>query len=81
MAGQDHPAAVQLAQQLAELDKLKAEFISIASHELKTPLTSLLGHAELLIRRVRQLSHHHPDATNLLRRPYRPSHWATPAGV
>ncbi|MEO7648479.1 MAG: HAMP domain-containing sensor histidine kinase [Gemmatimonadaceae bacterium] len=37
-----------MARQLAELDKLKAEFISIASHELKTPLNVIIGYLELL---------------------------------
>ncbi|MBN2368663.1 PAS domain-containing protein [Candidatus Woesearchaeota archaeon] len=33
---------------LTELDKEKDEFISIAAHELKTPLTSIKGFAQLL---------------------------------
>lgn len=37
-----------MVRQLAELDKLKAEFISIASHELKTPLNVIIGYLELL---------------------------------
>ena len=36
-----------MVQRLAELDKLKAEFISVASHELKTPINVILGYVEL----------------------------------
>jgi signal transduction histidine kinase len=34
--------------QLSELDKLKAEFVSVASHELKTPINVIVGYLELL---------------------------------
>jgi signal transduction histidine kinase len=37
-----------MAQQLAELDKLKAEFVSVASHELKTPINVIIGYIQLL---------------------------------
>ena len=36
-----------MARQLAELDKLKAEFVSVASHELKTPINVVLGYLQL----------------------------------
>jgi signal transduction histidine kinase len=37
-----------MSQQLAELDKLKAEFVSVASHELKTPINVILGYLQLM---------------------------------
>ncbi|MDB4880016.1 MAG: ATP-binding region ATPase domain protein, partial [Gemmatimonadetes bacterium] len=37
-----------MSRQLAELDKLKAEFVSIASHELKTPINVILGYLALM---------------------------------
>jgi signal transduction histidine kinase len=36
-----------MSRQLAELDKLKAEFVSVASHELKTPLNVVIGYLQL----------------------------------
>lgn len=35
-------------QELKQLDHLKSEFINVAAHELRTPLSVLMGHAELL---------------------------------
>jgi signal transduction histidine kinase len=37
-----------MATRLGELDRLKAEFVSMASHELKTPLNVILGYLTLL---------------------------------
>lgn len=37
-----------MSRQLAELDKLKAEFVSVASHELKTPINVIIGYTQLL---------------------------------
>lgn len=34
--------------QLVELDKLKAEFVSVASHELKTPINVIMGYVQLM---------------------------------
>ncbi|GAC1400582.1 MAG: hypothetical protein NVSMB49_13160 [Ktedonobacteraceae bacterium] len=38
--------------QLKDNDQLKDRFLSIASHELKTPITSIRGQAQLAIRRL-----------------------------
>jgi signal transduction histidine kinase len=37
-----------MSRQLAELDKLKAEYASIASHELRTPINVILGYVQLM---------------------------------
>jgi signal transduction histidine kinase len=38
----------EMSRQLGELDKLKAEYASIASHELKTPINVILGYLQLM---------------------------------
>ena len=37
-----------MAVQLSELERLRAEFVGVASHELKTPINVILGYLELL---------------------------------
>jgi signal transduction histidine kinase len=37
-----------MAKQLEELERLRAEFVSVASHELKTPINVIIGYLELL---------------------------------
>ena len=37
------------AHALEELNRLKSEFISVASHELRTPMTAILGFSELML--------------------------------
>jgi signal transduction histidine kinase len=41
-----------MTHRLAELDRMKAEFMSIATHELKTPINVISGYAELMEERV-----------------------------
>ena len=40
---------------LADLDRLKTDFVATITHELKTPLTSLLGYAQILRKRAAEL--------------------------
>ncbi len=40
---------------LADLDRLKTDFIATITHELKTPLTSLMGYAQILRKRATDL--------------------------
>ena len=37
-----------MASQLAELERLRAEFVGVASHELKTPINVIIGYLDLL---------------------------------
>jgi signal transduction histidine kinase len=37
-----------MADQLAELERIRAEFVSVASHELKTPINVIIGYLQLL---------------------------------
>ncbi len=36
---------------LSKIDRMKSEFITTAAHELRTPMTTILGYAELLLSR------------------------------
>jgi signal transduction histidine kinase len=41
-------------EKLQELDKLKSQFLSIASHELKTPITAMSGFVQIAVRRIKK---------------------------
>ena len=45
----------QSVERLADLDRLKTDFIATITHELKTPLTSLMGYATILRKRSAEL--------------------------
>jgi len=52
-------------EQLQELDKLKSQFLSIASHELKTPITAMSGFVQIAVRRIkRRLGAGRPNETD-----------------
>ncbi len=63
----------QMAEDLAETERLKNEFISSVSHELRTPLTSIRGWVETLMTWTTQrtkttagpLDHRHRDGPPL----------------
>src|SRR6266513_1467745 len=42
-------------EQLKELDRTKSQFLSMASHELKTPITAMSGFLQVGLRRIRGL--------------------------
>ncbi|MBV9232266.1 MAG: HAMP domain-containing histidine kinase [Chloroflexi bacterium] len=42
----------QANQELEQLNQVKDQFISMASHELKTPITTIRGQAQMLLRRL-----------------------------
>lgn len=57
-----------------EVDRLKSEFVSIASHELRTPMTSILGFSEIMLTKSlppemikRYLTQIHNEAERLTR--------------
>ncbi len=42
----------EVTNRLQELDRMKTNFISVTSHEMRTPLTVLRGHSEALLERL-----------------------------
>ncbi|HEX6135849.1 MAG TPA: HAMP domain-containing sensor histidine kinase [Longimicrobiales bacterium] len=46
-----------MTQRLAELDRLRAEFVGSTSHDLKTPISIIAGYAELIHDELRGPSH------------------------
>src|SRR5437879_6765015 len=48
-------------EQLTELDRLKSQFLSIASHELKTPITAMSGFLQVALKRLRRIAEGHGD--------------------
>lgn len=73
----DHIAVLLEARQLAAVEstlrareesaRLKEEFLSAAAHDLRTPLTVVLGQAELLERRIARDPSAPPDAAGVVR--------------
>src|SRR5260370_36098340 len=47
--------------QLEQADQVKDQFLSMAAHELRTPVTSIQGHVQLLLRRLKRQSARNPE--------------------
>jgi signal transduction histidine kinase len=56
-AARVHQRERELITELQELDRYKGEMIATITHELKTPLTAIIGHGELLQETVAGLPH------------------------
>ncbi|MGH2508928.1 MAG: sensor histidine kinase, partial [Ktedonobacteraceae bacterium] len=54
-------ALAQSNTQLEQADRVKDQFLSMASHELRTPVTSIHGYVQLLMRRVKKQSSAIPE--------------------
>jgi two-component system, sensor histidine kinase and response regulator len=58
-----YATAQENVERLQEVDRLKSQFLSMASHELKTPLTSISGYLQVGLKRAqRRLARGHPNA-------------------
>jgi signal transduction histidine kinase len=62
-----HAAVTASLRAREESARLKEEFLSAAAHDLRTPLTVVLGQAELLERRIARDPHSPPDAAGVSR--------------
>lgn len=51
----------QANERLRELDRLKSEFVSLVSHELRAPLTNIKGAVELLLENVEASQEYQPQ--------------------
>lgn len=62
MAEDQAERLAEVNEQLKEANQLKDFFLSVASHELKTPITTIRGEAQLALRRLNKLGESLPEA-------------------
>ena len=55
----------EVNQKLQDADQMKDRFLSIASHELKTPITSIRGQTQLMLRRLSKQKELSPDMATI----------------
>lgn len=55
----------EVNQKLKDANQMKDRFLSIASHELKTPITSIRGQAQLMLRRLSKQSQLSPEMATI----------------
>jgi len=58
---ESNQALAQSNAQLEHANRVKDQFLSMASHELRTPVTSIHGHIQLLMRRLKKQSEQPPE--------------------
>ena len=64
-------AREQLAEQndrLREVDRLKDEFVAVISHDLRTPLTAIMGYVQFLLRREGEFDEREARALRVIER-------------
>jgi signal transduction histidine kinase len=58
--------ATRLRDKAEEALSVRDEFLSVAAHELRTPVTAIKGHAQLALRRLGQLAHNQEQTAHHL---------------
>jgi PAS domain S-box-containing protein len=63
----DSVRQLEQLRKLAESDKLKSDFIKMASHELKTPVTSIKGYVQLVLSALHKNEEEKPLSPSLIK--------------
>jgi len=65
---ESHKKLIRAYENLKEVDKIKADFVSAAGHQLKTPLTSVLGYLELIPPKTEKLDKIQKEGLEMIRK-------------